>query len=406
MLCRALTFLVVVVAALIGWLVNSAIVTMAYDRELTFSDNARCRSLDAPTSCEDLTAYGEGLAIASCGDLLGLFANGSASAETPGAFFLVDPGKLTMTKIEATGPPLDVVHGLYYSKRSARLYVVHHNERAGESVEVYDVVEPAASALERLRHLGGFGAGPALELKHALTVRSPLFNNGALNDVVEGDGDEFYVTEWLPIAVPKGGKAGLASATLDERLSKEFLAPMQLAHVRMTKILRCTTAPAGPRCEVATDERFVMANGIATSDDRSTFFVADSVADTITRLRRAPDGTLVKVDAVQTPYTVDNMETGADGALYGGSVPLKYTCREVCSNAPDLAATKVVGGREVGCGRSPGGALRVSFEDGGAQTELVMHDGSMLSGVTAALKVGGAVVLGSAEARGVLVCEL
>ena len=97
--------------------------------------------------------------------------------------------------------------------------------------------------------MGGFGAGPALELKHALTVRSPLFNNGALNDVVEGDGDEFYVTEWLPIAVPKGGKAGLASATLDERLSKEFLAPMQLAHVRMTKILRCTTAPAGPRAK-------------------------------------------------------------------------------------------------------------------------------------------------------------
>ena len=136
MLCRALAFLVLVVAALIGWLVNSAIVTMAYDRELVFSDNSRCRSLDAPTSCEDLTAYGEGLAIASCGDLLGLFANGSASAETPGAFFLVDPGKLTMTKIEATGPPLDVVHGLYYSKTSSRLYVVHHNERAGESVEV------------------------------------------------------------------------------------------------------------------------------------------------------------------------------------------------------------------------------------------------------------------------------
>ena len=73
----------------------------------------------------------------------------------------------------------------------------------------------------------------------------------------------------------------------------------------------------------------------------------------------APDGTLMKVDAVQTPYTVDNVETGADGALYGGTIPLKYTCREVCSNAPDLAATKVVGGREVGCGRSPGGALRV-----------------------------------------------
>ena len=92
MLCRALTFLVVVVAALIGWLVNSAIVTMAYDRQLKFSDNSRCRSLDAPTTCEDLTAYGESLAIASCGDMPGLFANGSASA--PGAFFLVDTKKL------------------------------------------------------------------------------------------------------------------------------------------------------------------------------------------------------------------------------------------------------------------------------------------------------------------------
>ena len=60
----------------------------------------------------------------------------------------------------------------------------------------------------------------------------------------------------------------------------------------------------------------------------------------------------------------------------------------------------------MGCGKSPGGALRVSFEDGGAQTELVMHDGSMLSGVSAALKVGGAVVLGSPEARGLLVCDV
>ena len=46
-----LTFLVLVVAALIGWLVNSAIVTMAYDRELTFRQFA-LPSLDAPT-CED-----------------------------------------------------------------------------------------------------------------------------------------------------------------------------------------------------------------------------------------------------------------------------------------------------------------------------------------------------------------
>ena len=88
--------------------------------------------------------------------------------------------------------------------------------------------------------------------------------------------------------------------------------------------------------EVATDERFVMANGIAISDDRSTVYVVDSVAQTITSLKRGPSGNLVKVGGIKTKDKLDNIEVGADGALYGGSIPLTYTCHPVCQSEADF----------------------------------------------------------------------
>ena len=57
------------------------------------------------------------------------------------------------------------------------------------------------------------------------------------------------------------------------------------------------------------------------------------------------------------------------------------------------------------CGKSPGGALRIEIEKE-EQTRLVMHDGSMLSGVSSALKLGRKVVLGGPESHGLLVCDL
>mmetsp|Transcript_32461 Transcript_32461/g.84804 ORF Transcript_32461/g.84804 Transcript_32461/m.84804 type:complete len:108 (+) Transcript_32461:1162-1485(+) len=102
----------------------------------------------------------------------------------------------------------------------------------------------------------------------------------------------------------------------------------------------------------------------------------------------------------------------ATGALTGGSIPLPYTSESVCDEAKDLSATKVVGGRTVGCGSSPGGLLRISLLGtggrsyvAGAQADLTMHDGSKLSGVASAVALGRKVVLGSPNSPGLLVCD-
>ena len=110
---------------------------------------------------------------------------------------------------------------------------------------------------------------------------------------------------------------------------------------------------------------------------------------------------------------VDNIEMDATGALTGGSMPLPFTTETVCEDAKDLSATKVVGGRTVGCGSSPGGLLRISLLGtggrsyvAGSQSDLMMHDGSQMSGVSSAVALAGKVVLGSPNSPGLLICDV
>ena len=86
---------------------------------------------------------------------------------------------------------------------------------------------------------------------------------------------------------------------------------------------------------------------------------------------------------------------------------------QVCDEASYLSATNVIDGREVGCGKSPGSLLQISllgtggrsFVDG-TQSDLLMHDGSLLSGVTSAIQLGGKVLMGSANSPGLLLCDV
>ena len=116
--------------------------------------------------------------------------------------------------------------------------------------------------------------------------------------------------------------------------------------------------------------------------------------------------------SVASVCAVDNIEMDATGALTGGSIPLPFTSGDVCEDARELSATKVVGGRTVGCGRSPGGLLRISLLGtggrsyvAGSQADRLMHDGSRLSGIASAVTLGGKVVLASPDSPGLLVCD-
>lgn len=270
-------------AIAVGYLANDIRRMMRYDLQVRFNDNS-CRLLETLTPCEDVTAFGDGeSAFAGGGDLWTAFKNGSIYGTVDGAVWLVNAKQGTMraVPIKASAPdgqvPKLILNGIFYSQASRRLYAVNHDEAAGESVEIFDVV----------------GEGDAMELQHLLSVRSPLFGSMALNDVVEGEGNELYVTEWQPFPFPAGGKNGTATAPLRTRLERAAVAPIQLVKLPLTRVFRCTysatSSAAPPRCTVASESRFVGANGIAISDDRRSVFVNDVPARSITvRVRINP----------------------------------------------------------------------------------------------------------------------
>ena len=281
-------YIAVAFALGLGYVVNDVNKNMRYDSQLVWTDES-CTLLQTPTPCEDLSAVGDGhCAFAGGGDLRNTFQRGSTGA-VDGAIWLVNATAGVVRRLEVDAPHISklVLHGIHYSQRSRRLYAVNHDEAVGESVEVFGVE----------------GEGAAMKLRHIVSVRNPLFGNFALNDVVEGGTDEIYITEWQPFPFPAGGKAGEKGASWEVRLQRALRVPLALLKIRTTRVFRCTLR-GEPRCEVASSSRWVMANGIAISDDRRSVFVNDPVRRTVTVLERNElTGALTSVSHFETKHT-------------------------------------------------------------------------------------------------------
>ena len=123
--------------------------------------------------------------------------------------------------------------------------------------------------------------------------------------------------------------------------------------VAQTRVFRCTllkgsaSSEPQPECTVATAERYVGANGLAVSADRTKVYVNDPGAQRISVLSRETDGMLTPVGSITPNHIVDNIEMIADGVLSGGTIPLPYACATVCEDAPFLAQATDVDGRSV-----------------------------------------------------------
>ena len=388
-------------AMLIGYLVHDVTQALKYEKQVQWSDST-CRKIETPTPCEDIASLGDnGLAFAGGGDIWSTFHHGSKQAKD-GAIWLVNTNEATVRKLAIEGdavPPKLILHGIYYSKTSKRLYAVNHDEAVGESIEVFELLGEAE---------------PELKLRHFTTIRHSLFGNFVLNDVIEGaDKNELYVTEWQPFAFPRGGKRS-PTATLKEKLQCLGMTLATIFKIPLTRVFRCAAAGPGAEwsCSVAA-KGFAMANGITISHDRQTIFVNDAVANTITVMERLPQGALKTVSSFKTKHGLDNIDMAADGKhLNGGTVPLPYTCGTVCEDAAGLSATKTVDGREVGCGRQPGSMLQISllgtggksYVDG-TQVDKAMHDGSKLDGVASAIQIQQKILLSGPSSPGLLICE-
>ena len=332
------------IAVLIGHALRGLLNSLAYDKVLSFDDDS-CVLLPLPTPAEDLSSLGDGhCAFAGGGDVWKTFMRGAAAA-APGAVWLINATRGTAQELRiAWGPSAPaklVLHGIYFSQRTRRLYGVNHgDEILGEAVEIFDVVVADADA-DHDHH-----AAP-LRLVHLATVRSPLFGSMTLNDVVEGSTGEdasgggggggggagiieFYVSEWQPLGgFPVGGKHA-PNVPLATKLRRAAHVPITALKVPLTRVFRCALpAIAGEgraSCSVASSTRFVGANGLAVSEDRGTVFVNDPPARTVHVMARgAATGELTELSKFETKHVCDNIEATADGKLSAGTIPLPYT---------------------------------------------------------------------------------
>merc|ERR1712080_280031 len=136
------------------------------------------------------------------------------------------------------------------------------------------------------------------------------------------------------------------------------------------------------------------ANGITISADRNTVYVNDPINKLITVMARDKDtGLLSTQDSIALPMAVDNIEHDDEsGDIIMGTIP------------HILPAIKFMNGEKVAV---PGG-LAVARRTGAGDWKVdsvLEHDGTKLCQISAAVRLGERIVLGSPFSQGLLLCR-
>ena len=148
-------------------------------------------------------------------------------------------------------------------------------------------------------------------------------------------------------------------------------------------------------CEIATNERFLGANGLTLNKHRTRLFVNDPLAKTVTVYTITDHGgknVLRKEENIELPMVVDNIEYdhGSDEIWMG--------------TLPDLTSVMQHSGNK--SIPVPGGFAVLRNGNGQWSVEDVLeHDGSKLSQVSAGARYGSRIILGSPYSDGILVCN-
>ena len=130
-------------------------------------------------------------------------------------------------------------------------------------------------------------------------------------------------------------------------------------------------------CNVATEETFMMANGVTISPDKKTVFVNDPLQSKVTAMTRdVVSGKLTKKSEIETTM-VDNIEY-------------------------DDEANEIIMGNIL-----PGG-MTVLHQSGESWVtrRVLKHNEEKLKQISAASRLGYRIVLGSPFSEGILVCSI
>lgn len=279
-------------------------------------------------------------------------------ATKPGGIFLVDVDERTVTNVtppEWLAPGKLQPHGvdLWHGDEGERLFVVNH---------------PGGSAMPEAAGQSGHDAVHAVEifdvaadgrLRHVRTVSDELFLSP--NDVAAVSAESFYVSN----------DHGYAGGVL--RMLEDF-GRLSAGNVVFVD------ASGGARI-VWEGTRY--ANGIQTSADGSSVYLAETTRGTVTWLARDPTSNeLTFVSRHDTGTGVDNIDVAADGSLWIGAHPKLLA---FLAHSKDPANE-----------RSPSEVLRlVPSRDRWQQSIVYLGDGDPLSGSSVAASNGEVVVVGA-----------
>ena len=199
-------------------------------------------------------------------------------------------------------------------------------------------------------------------LEYVATVSSPHFPVMGINDVVEADEDTVYVTQWKVFGFPVGGQRNPSSYLDVVKMMADI--PIAILSLKFTRVFHCSISSSV--CEVATDQKFVGANGITISGDRGQVFVNDPTEKAITVFNvDQKNHKLLKDSVIKLPLNADNIEyDDATGEIVIGTIPCLMTAIRK-SMDPDSVAG-VPGGMAVASRRGSGWVVR----------DILEHDGS------------------------------
>jgi len=377
-------------SALLGrWLVNLDAFLSPPPGYQTKLNDQNCKPVgqnQGMIGSEDLALAKHGILIITSGDLMKVFEEGAANASPGGlwAFDMREGGSEKPVSLPLGGLPAGrrfQAHGLDVSNSTDRIYAVSHNGEFS-SVDIFNIQY-------REECLSLPWSCPPITLTFVHSITSPLFPNNGINDVVEASDGEVYVTQWQPFSAPAQGNFN--PQTVQEKLQVMASLPINVLGIRLTTVLHCRWTDSKDSCVSATEESFIGANGITLSGDGSTVYVNDPADKLITVMARNKDsGRLSKSSTIELPVAVDNIEyDDQSGEIIVGTIPdLKSALKKL--NVP--------GGMAV--------LRRKTNSDEWEWTSILEQDGTKLSQISAASRLGNRIVLGSPFSEGALLCSL
>ena len=204
-------------------------------------------------------------------------------------------------------------------------------------------------------------------LEYVTTVSSPHFPVMGINDVVEADEDTVYVTQWKVFGFPAGGQRNPSSYLDVVKMIADI--PIAILSLKFTRVFHCSISSSV--CEVATDQKFVGANGITISGDRGQVFVNDPTEKAITVFNvDQKNHKLSKDSVIKLPLNADNIEyDDATGEIVIGTIPCLMTAIRK-SMDPDSVAG-VPGGMAVASRRGSGWVVRDILEHDGLKVKCL-----------------------------------